>query len=122
MEENQVRRPRRTLEERIADIDAKIAARCNDISALQEQKAAAVATFDEKIKKAKEKIDALEAQKKHLTAPKPKKQRKTEKQLWEELRVRAKKAGFKPNDVAELLELNKDDATPAGDSVEADGE
>ena len=35
MEENQVRRPRRTLEERIADIDAKIAARCNDISALQ---------------------------------------------------------------------------------------
>ena len=122
MEENQVRRPRRTLEERIADIDAKIAARCNDISALHEQKAAAVATFDEKIKKAKEKIDALEAQKKHLTAPKPKKQRKTEKQLWEELRVRAKKAGFKPNDVAELLELNKDDATPAGDSVEADGE
>ena len=122
MEENQVRRPRRTLEERIADIDAKIAARCNDISALQEQKAAAVATFDEKIKKAKEKIDALEAQKKHLTAPKPKKQRKPEKQLWEELRVRAKKAGFKPNDVAELLELNKDDATPAGDSVEADGE
>jgi len=122
VEENQVRRPRRTLEERIADIDAKIAARCNDISALQEQKAAAVATFDEKIKKAKEKIDALEAQKKHLTAPKPKKQRKTEKQLWEELRVRAKKAGFKPNDVAELLELNKDDATPAGDSAEADGE
>ena len=46
MEENQVRRPRRTLEERIADIDAKIAARCNDISALQEQKAAAVATAD----------------------------------------------------------------------------
>ena len=122
MEENQVRRPRRTLEERIADIVAKIAARCNDISALQEQKAAAVATFDEKIKKAKEKIDALEAQKKHLTAPKPKKQRKTEKQLWEELRVRAKKAGFKPTDVAELLELNKDDATPAGDSAEADGE
>ena len=38
MEENQERRPRRTLEERVADIDAKIQARWNDISALQEKK------------------------------------------------------------------------------------
>ena len=55
MEENQVRRPRRTLEERIADIDAKIAARCNDISALQEQKAAALPRSTKKSRRQKRK-------------------------------------------------------------------
>ena len=68
MEENQERRPRRTLEERVADIDAKIQARWNEISALQEKKAESAAMFDEKIEKVKEKIDALETQKKYLTA------------------------------------------------------
>ena len=117
MEENQERRPRRTLEERVADIDAKIQARWNDISALQEKKAESAAMFDEKIEKVKEKIGALETQKKYLTAPKPRKKRQTEKQLWEELRIKAKKAGLKPKEVAELLELDKVEATPADDST-----
>lgn len=117
MEENQERRPRRTLEERVADIDAKIQARWNEISALQEKKAESAAVFDEKIEKVKEKIDALETQKKYLTAPKPRKKRQTEKQLWEELRIKAKKAGLKPKEVAELLELDKVEATPADDST-----
>ena len=117
MEENQERRPRRTLEERVADIDAKIQARWNDISALQEKKAESAAVFDEKIEKVKEKIGALETQKKYLTAPKPRKKRQTEKQLWEELRIKAKKAGLKPKEVAELLELDKVEATPADDST-----
>lgn len=118
MEENQGRRPRRSLEERIADLDAKIEARYQDISVIQEQKAASAAVFDEKIEKVKEKIAVLEAQKKHLTAPKPKKTRKTEKQLWEELRLRAKKAGLKPKEVAELLDLDKDNDA----SVDTDNE
>lgn len=122
MEENQGRRPRRSLEERIADIDAKIQALDEDISNIQEKKAAAAAAFDEKIEKVKERIAALEAQKKHLTAPKPKKTRKTEKQLWEELRLKAKKAGLKPKEVAELLDLDKDAAAPADDSVDTDNE
>lgn len=122
MEENQGRRPRRSLEERIADLDAKIEARYQDISIIQEQKAASAAAFDEKIEKVKGKIAALETQKKHLTAPKPKKPRKTEKQLWEELRLKAKKAGLKPKEVAELLDLNENNATPVDDSVVTDNE
>ena len=59
----------------------------------------------------------METQKKYLTAPKPRKKRQTEKQLWEELRIKAKKAGLKPKEVAELLELDKVEATPADDST-----
>lgn len=104
MSENETKRVRRTPEERIAEIDAKIRAVSQSIEDLEAKKQAAVASFDEKIAAAQERIKGLEAKKQEILAPKPpRKPRKTKKQKIQEILKEAQKNGMKPEEIAERL-------------------
>ena len=100
MEEQKVRRPRRTAEQRAADIDAKIQKLNEDLEGVEAKRAAAKAAS------VKERIAALEQQKKEILAPKPpRRPRKTKKQKIQELIQSASKSGLKPEEIAERLGL-----------------
>ena len=105
MEETRQRRPRRTPEEKAADIDAKIQQLKDSIVSIEEKKAAAIADFDSKSESVKAKIAALEEQKKAVLAPpKPRKPRPTVAQRWEDAMKTAKKAGIKPEELVAMAE------------------
>lgn len=103
MDEQQVKRTRRSPEERVADIDAKLETLSKSIAAIKEKKAVAVATFDGKIDALKVKVAALEGKKHTILNPPPRKPRRTEKQKWAEVVKMAKKAGLKPEDIQKQL-------------------
>ena len=104
MSENVTKRIRRTPEERIAEIDAKIGAVNQSIEELEAKKHAAAASFDEKIAAAQERIKGLEAKKQEILSPKPpRKPRKTKKQKIQEILKEAQKSGMKPEEIAERL-------------------
>ena len=104
MSENGTKRIRRTPEERIAEIDAKIGAVNQSIEELEAKKHAAAASFDEKIAAAQERIKGLEAKKQEILSPKPpRKPRKTKKQKIQEILKEAQKSGMKPEEIAERL-------------------
>lgn len=104
MSENETKRVRRTPEERIAEIDAKIGAVSQSIEDLEAKKQAAIASFDEKIAAAQERIKGLEAKKQEILTPKPpRKPRKTKKQKIQEILKEAQKSGMKPEEIAERL-------------------
>ena len=106
MEEQKVRRPRRTAEQRAADIDAKIQKLNEDLEGVEAKRAAAMQEFDAKAASVKERIAALERKKKEILAPKPpRKPRKTKKQKIQELIQSASKSGLKPEEIAERLGL-----------------
>ena len=106
MEEQKVRRPRRTAEQRAADIDAKIQKLNEDLEGVEAKRAAAMQEFDAKAASVKERIAALEQQKKEILAPKPtRRPRKTKKQKIQELIQSASKSGLKPEEIAERLGL-----------------
>ena len=100
------KRVRRSTEERIALVDAKIEELNGQIQMLEEKRQEAVATFDDRIAKVHEKIKGLEEQKAAILAPKPpRKPRKTKKQKIQDLMKQAQKAGLKPEEIAERLGL-----------------
>ena len=106
MDEQKVRRPRRTAEQRAADIDAKIQKLNEDLEGVEVKRAAAMQEFDAKAATVKERIEALERQKMEILAPKPpRKPRKTKKQKIQELIQTASKSGLKPEEIAERLGL-----------------
>ena len=106
MDEQRVRRPRRTAEQKAADIDAKIQKLNEDLEGIEEKRIAANQEFDAKAAAVKERIAALEQQKKDILAPKPlRKPRKTKKQKIQELIQSASKSGLKPEEIAERLGL-----------------
>ena len=106
MDEQKVRRPRRTAEQRAADIDAKIQKLNEDLEGVEVKRAAAMQEFDAKAATVKERIEALERQKMEILAPKPpRKPRKTKKQKIQELIQSASKSGLKPEEIAERLGL-----------------
>ena len=106
MDEQKVRRPRRTAEQRVADIDAKIQKLNEDLEGVEAKRAAAMQEFDAKAAAVKGRIEALEQQKKDILAPKPqRKPRKTKKQKIQELIQSASKSGLKPEEIAERLGL-----------------
>lgn len=106
MDEQRVRRPRRTAEQKAADIDAKIQKLNEDLEGVEAKRAAAMQEFDAKVAAVKERIEALEQQKKEILAPKPpRKPRKTKKQKIQELIQSASKSGLKPEEIAERLGL-----------------
>ena len=108
MDEQKVRRPRRTAEQKAADVDAKIQKLNEDLESIEARRAAANQEFDAKAAAAKERIAALELQKKDILAPKPpRKPRKTKKQKIQELIQSASKAGLKPEEIAERLGLTQ---------------
>ena len=106
MDEQKVRRPRRTAEQRAADIDAKIQKLNEDLEGVEAKRAAAMQEFDAKAAAVKGRIEALEQQKKDILAPKPqRKPRKTKRQKIQELIQSASKSGLKPEEIAERLGL-----------------
>lgn len=108
MDEPKMRRPRRTAEQKTAEIDAKIQKLNQDMENIEAKRAAAMQEFDTKAASVKERIEALEQQKQELLAPKPpRKPRKTKKQKIQELIQCANKSGLKPEEIAERLGLNQ---------------
>ena len=106
MDEQRVRRHRRTAEQKAADIDAKIQKLNEDLEGVEAKRASVMQEFDAKVATVKERIDALEQQKKDILAPKPpRKPRKTKKQKIQELIQSASKSGLKPEEIAERLGL-----------------
>ena len=106
MDEQKVRRPRRTAEQRAADIDAKIQKLNEDLEGVEAKRAAAMQEFDAKAATVKDRIEALEQQKMEILAPKPpRKPRTTKKQKIQELIQTASKSGLKPEEIAERLGL-----------------
>ena len=106
MDEQKVRRPRRTAEQKAADIDAKIQKLNEDLESSEARRTAANQEFDAKAAAVKERIAVLEQQKKDILAPKPpRKPRKTKKQKIQELIQTASKSGLKPEEIAERLGL-----------------
>ncbi len=107
MDENEIRRVRRTPEQRAADIDAQIAEQENSIARIEERKQAAVAEFDRKIETVQKRIAVLQEKKKALLAPKPpRRPRKTKKQKIAELLKEAQRSGLKPEEIAERLGIS----------------
>ncbi|MBM6976823.1 hypothetical protein [Intestinimonas butyriciproducens] len=106
MSSTENKRVRRTTEERIAEIDAKIEECEKQIQAIEVKKQEAVASFDERIKKVHGRIKGLDKQKAEILAPKPpRKPRKSKKEKIQDLMKQAQKAGLKPEEIAERLGL-----------------
>ena len=100
------KRVRRTAEERIAEIDAKIEECGSQIKVIEAKKQEAIAAFDVRISKIQARIKELDKQKAAILAPKPsRKPRKTKKQRIQDLMKQAQKAGLKPEEIAERLGL-----------------
>lgn len=108
MDEQRVRRPRRTAQQRAEEIDAKIEKLSQEIEGIETKRAAAMQEFDAKAAAVKERIEALEQQKKEILAPKPpRKPRKTKKQKIQEIIQLASKSGLKPDEIAQRLGLDQ---------------
>lgn len=107
MSDTHTKRIRRTPEERVAEVDAKIETLNQSIADLESKKQASVASFDEKIAAVQERIKGLESKKEQILAPKPpRKPRKTKKQKIQEILKEAQKNGMKPEEIAERLGIN----------------
>ena len=110
MPESEKKRVRRSVEERIAEIDSKIDVVNHTIADLERKKESATASFDEKIAAARERIKGLEEKKPKILAPKPpRKPRKTKKEKIQSIMRQAQKAGMKPEDIAERLGITLED-------------
>jgi len=108
MDEQNVKRTRRTPQQMAEDIDGKIQKLSQDLDALAAKRAAANEDFDKKEAAVKRRIAALEQKKKDIFAPKPpRKPRKTKKQKIQDLIKSASKAGLKPEEIAQRLGLDQ---------------
>ena len=108
MDEQNVKRTRRTPQQMAEDIDGKIQKLNQDLEALAAKRAAANEDFDQKETSVKGKIAALEQRKKDILAPKPpRKPRKTKKQKIQDLIKSASKSGLKPEEIAQRLGLDQ---------------
>lgn len=106
MPDTEIKRVRRTTEERIAEVDAKIEELDKQIQNLEEKKQETVAVYNDRIAKVTDRIKGLEKQKAAILAPKPpRKPRKTKKEKIQDLMKQAQRAGLKPEEIAERLGL-----------------
>ena len=106
MPDTEIKRVRRTTEERIAVIDNKIEELGNQVQAIEAKKQESIAVFDDRIAKVQARIEVLNKQKTDILSPKrPRKPRKTKKQKIQDLMKQAQKAGLKPEEIAERLGL-----------------
>ena len=106
MSETETKRIRRTTEERIAEVNAKIQELNGQIQSLEEKKQEAITAYNDRIAKVMDRIKGLEKQKAAILAPKPpRKPRKTKKEKIQDLMKQAQKAGLKPEEIAERLGL-----------------
>ena len=110
MEEQKAKRTRRTPEQMIEEIEAKMQKLTQEIEAIEEKRMATNQEFDQKVEAVKGKIAAWEQRKKEILAPKPpRKPRKTKKQKIAEIVKQAQKSGMKPEQIAEALGVNIED-------------
>lgn len=110
MEEQKAKRTRRTPEQMIEEIEAKMQKLTQEIEAIEEKRMATNQEFDQKVEAVKGKIAAMEQRKKEILAPKPpRKPRKTMKQKIAEIVKQAQKSGMKPEQIAEALGVNIED-------------
>lgn len=108
MDEQSVKRTRRTPQQMAEAVDAKIQKLNQELDSLADKRAAANEDFDKKEAAVKGKIAALEQKKKDILAPKPpRKPRKTKKQKIQELIKSASKSGLKPEEIAQRLGLDQ---------------
>lgn len=106
MEENRVKRVRRSPEQMAADLDAKIEALKGRLDVIEAERAAANEKFDNKAAEVNNRIKALMDKQKAMLAPKPpRKPRKTKKQKMQDILKQAEKSGLKPEEIAERLGL-----------------
>lgn len=104
--ETENKKVRRTTEERIAEVNAKIEKLNGQIQNLEEKKQETVASYNDRIAKVMDRVKELEKQKAAILAPKPpRKPRKTKKEKIQDLMKQAQKAGLKPEEIAERLGL-----------------
>jgi uncharacterized small protein (DUF1192 family) len=103
MDEQKAKRIRRTPEQRVEEIEAKIQQLNQEIEAIEAKRAAANQAFDQKLETVKTKVTALEQRKQKILTPKLKKPRKTKKQKIEAILKQAQKSGLKPEQIAEAL-------------------
>ena len=110
MEEQKAKRTRRTPEQMIEAIEAKMQKLTQEIEAIEEKRMATNQEFDQRVEAVKGKIAAMEQRKKEILAPKPpRKPRKTKKQKIAEIVKQAQKSGMKPEQSAEALGVNIED-------------
>lgn len=110
MDQQNVKRTRRTPQQMAEDFDAKIQKLEQELEAVAAKRAAANEDFDKKEAAIKERITALTQKKKDVLAPKPKaphKPRKTKKQKIQDLIKTASKSGLKPEEIAQRLGLDQ---------------
>ena len=108
MDEQSVKRTRRTPQQMAEAVDAKIQKLNQELETLAAKRDAANEDFDKKEAAVKEKIAALGQKKKDILAPKPpRKPRKTKKQKIQELIKSASKSGLKPEEIAQRLGLDQ---------------
>lgn len=106
MAETENKRPRRTPQERAAEVDSKIEKLNQSITEIEAKKQAVVAEYDTKIAAAQERIKALESKKQEILAPKPPcKPRKTKKQKIQEIVKLAMKSGMSVEEIADQLHV-----------------
>lgn len=108
--ETENKKVRRTTEERIAEVNAKIEKLNGQIQNLEEKKQETVTAYNDRIAKVMDRVKELEKQKAAILAPKPpRKPRKTKKEKIQDLMKQAQKAGLKPEEIAERLGLTIQD-------------
>lgn len=108
MEDQVVKRIRRTPEQRAAEIDGKIQKMNQELDALKTKRSSVNQEFDKKEEAIKARIKEQEKKKESLLAPKPpRKPRKTKKEKIQDLIKQADKSGLKPEEIAQRLGLDK---------------
>ena len=106
MAETENKRPRRTPQERAAEVDSKIEKLNQSIAEIEAKKQAVVAEHDTKIAAVQKRIKALESKKQEILAPKPpRKPRKTKKQKIQEIVKLAMKSGMSVEEIADQLHV-----------------
>ena len=108
--ETENKKVRRTTEERIAEVNAKIEKLNGQIQNLEEKKQETVTAYNDRIAKVMDRVKELEKQKAAILAPKPpRKQRKTKKQKIQEIVKLALKNGMSVDEIADQLHVEVED-------------
>ena len=110
MAEYENKRPRRSPQERAAEVDEKIAKITQSIKELESKKESVVAEYDAKNTAARARIKSLEGKKKEILAPKPpRKPRKSKQQKIQEIIKLALKNGMTVEEIAGQLHVEVED-------------
>ena len=108
MENQSVKRIRRTPEQRAEEINVKIQKMNQELDDLKVKRDAVIQEFDKKEEAIKARIKEQEKKKEALLAPKPpRKPRKTKKQKIQDIIKLANKSGLKPEEIAQRLGLDQ---------------